>query len=87
MGGVQVEGFAGGGSSQCRPFVPVFSAFGVLPGLAAGVVAGVLAELAVGLAAFILPEGEGLQLLTSTVKITLNVPIRSARFMGYAPLR
>jgi hypothetical protein len=84
---VQVEGFAGGGSSQCRPFVPVFSAFGVAAALAAELAVGLAAGLAVGLGAFGLTGGEGLQLLTITVKIRLNIPIRSIRFMGQAPLR
>jgi hypothetical protein len=59
MGGEQVAGFAGGGSSQCGPFVPVFSAFGVPAGLAGGLVAGLADTLAAGLGAFVLTEGEG----------------------------
>jgi hypothetical protein len=84
---VQVEGFAGGESLQCGPFVPVFSAFGVATALAVEAVAGVADGLTVGLAPFVLPGDEGLQLLTKTVKLTLSIPIRSARFMGHAPLR
>jgi hypothetical protein len=80
---VQLEGFAGGGSAQCGPLVPVFSAFGVAAGLAEGLAAGVAA----GVGAFLLAGGEGWQLVTNTAKIKLNIPIRSVRFMGHAPLR
>jgi len=76
---MQLEGFAGGGSSQCGPFVPVFSAFGVVTGLADKLAVG----LAVGVGELALIGGEGWQLL-SAVKIKLNNPIGKARFMGHA---
>jgi len=81
-----VAGFAGGGSSQCGPFVPVFSAFGVAAGLADEFAAGLADGLAVGLGALVLIGGEGWQLL-SAVRIKLNNPIGKARLMGHAPLR
>ena len=88
---MQVEGFAGGGSSQCGPFVPVFSAFGVAAGIADGLAVGLADGLAPGVGAFVFTEGEGWQLLTITVRIKLKIPIGNARFntrfMGHAPLR
>src|SRR2546421_7838714 len=73
-GGLQFEGFSGSGSSQWDPFVPVFSAFGVAAAPDDG--------LATGLGAFVLTGGEGPQLLTSMVKIKINIPIDRTRFMA-----
>ena len=59
-----------------------------LPFLILGLAIGLAVGLIVGLGAFVLlTGGEGWQLLTNTVKIKLNIPTRSARFMGHAPLR
>ena len=59
--------------------MPVFSAFGV-----AAAPADVLAA---GLGAFILTGGDGWQLLTSPVKIKLNIPSERGRVMEDTPLR
>src|SRR5437016_13147497 len=77
IAGVQVEGFAGGGSSQCGPFVPVFSAFGV----AAAPADGLAAALAEGLGTLVLTEGEDWQLLISRVMRKLKITIRRTRFI------
>jgi hypothetical protein len=79
IGGLQFEGFAGSESSQWGPLVPVFSAFGVAAVPADG--------LAAGLGAFMLTGGDGWQLLTSPVKIKLNIPSERGRVMEHTPLR